>query len=130
MAAQLGMDLSEAQKQRLVQLNQLDEIRKEAIQHTILVQEKRGKWHDKFIKKKKFQSGDRPLLFYSCLKNFRGKLTTRWMGPYEIEEVFGNGVVKLKTIDKQRTSFTVNVHRLRLYHKPTSREEFTHQVQQ
>ena len=52
------------------------------------------------------------------------------MGPYEIEEVFGNGVVKLKTIDEHPTSFIINGHRLRLYHKPTSREEFTHQVQQ
>lgn len=39
MAAQLGMDLSEAQKQRLLQLNELDEIRQDAIQHNILVQE-------------------------------------------------------------------------------------------
>ena len=54
MAAQLGMDLSEAQKQRLLQLNELDEIRQDAIQHTVLVQEKRARWHDKFIKKKKF----------------------------------------------------------------------------
>ena len=58
MVAQLGMDLSEAQKQRLLQLNELDEIRQEAIQHTILVQEQREKWHDKFINKNKFQSGD------------------------------------------------------------------------
>ena len=55
MASQLGMDLSEAQKQRLLQLNKLDEIRQDTIQHTILVQEQREKWHDKFIKKKKFQ---------------------------------------------------------------------------
>ena len=52
------------------------------------------------------------------------------MGPYEIEEVFENGAVKIKTIDEQPTSFTVNGHRLRLYHKPTSRDEFIHQVQQ
>ena len=31
MVAQLGMDLLEAQKQRLLQLNELDEIRQEAI---------------------------------------------------------------------------------------------------
>ena len=77
-----------------------------------------------------FQSSDWALLFYSRFKNFRGKLTTRWMCPYEIEEVFGNDAIKLKTIDEQPTSFKVNGHRLRLYHKPTSREEFTHQVQQ
>ena len=52
MVAQLGLDLSEAQKQRALQLNELDEIRQNAIQHTILVQEQRTKWHNKFIRKK------------------------------------------------------------------------------
>ena len=52
------------------------------------------------------------------------------MGPYEIEEVFENGAVKNKTIDDQPTSFTVNGHRLHLYQQHTSKEEFTHQVQQ
>ena len=52
MATQLGLDLSEAQKQRVLQLNELDEVRQNAMQHTILVQEQRTKWHDKFIRKK------------------------------------------------------------------------------
>ena len=99
MATQLGMDLSEAPKQRLLQLNELDEIKHDAIQHTILVQEQWSRWHDKFIKKNKFQQGDWALLFDSQFKNFKGKLTTCWMGPYEIEIVFENGAIKIKTID-------------------------------
>ena len=39
MAVQLGLDLSEAQKHRLEQLNELDEIRKETIQRTGIVQQ-------------------------------------------------------------------------------------------
>ena len=54
MEAHLGMGLSKGQRQRLLQLNELGEIRHDAIQHAILVQEQREKWHDKFIKKKKF----------------------------------------------------------------------------
>ena len=130
MAAQLGMDLSKAQKQRLFQLNELDEIRQDAIQHTILVQGQWARWHDKFIKKNKFQQGDWALLFDSQFKDFKCKLTTCWMGPNEIETIFENGVVKIKIIDDQQASFIVNGHRLRLYHKPTSKEEFTHQIQQ
>ena len=76
MAAQLGMVLSEAQKQRFLQLNELDEIIQDAIHHTILVQEQRARWQYKFIKKKKFQKGDWALLFYSQFKDFMGKLTT------------------------------------------------------
>ena len=52
------------------------------------------------------------------------------MCPYEVETIFNNGVVRIKTIDDQHVSFIVNGHKLRLYHKPTSKEEFTHQVQQ
>ena len=69
--AQLGIDLSDAQKQRISQLNKMDEIRQDAAQHTILVQEKRARWHDKFIKKKVFKPSDWALHFYSRFKNFR-----------------------------------------------------------
>eukprot|EP00253_Pinus_taeda_P029632 PITA_29632 len=58
MAVQLRMDLSEAQKHRMEQLNELNEIRQEAILRTDLVQYQRAKWHEKYIKERKFQEGD------------------------------------------------------------------------
>eukprot|EP00253_Pinus_taeda_P017066 PITA_17066 len=72
-AVQLGMSLSEAQKHRMDQLNELDEIRHDAILRTDLVQHQRTKWHDRFIKEKKFQKGDWALLFDSKFKDFKGK---------------------------------------------------------
>jgi hypothetical protein len=48
------MNLDEAQQQRLLQLNELDEIRHEALQRTTLIQEQRTKWHDKYLKRKIF----------------------------------------------------------------------------
>ena len=63
MAPQLGLDLTEAQKQWVLQLNELDEIRGNALDHTILVQEQRTKWHDQFLRKKRFKIGDWALLF-------------------------------------------------------------------
>jgi len=124
----LGLNLDEAQKQRLMQLNELDEVHQDAFQHTILVQNLRSKWHDKFIKKKSFQPGDWALLFDSRFKNFKGKLTTRWLGPYEVSAVYDNGSVKIKSIDESDVSFTVNGHRLKFYHKPLSKSEFIHEV--
>jgi hypothetical protein len=53
-SVELGLNLDEAQKQRALQLKDMDEIRKDSIQWTILVQNQRSKWHDKFIKKKHF----------------------------------------------------------------------------
>jgi hypothetical protein len=38
-AVQVGMNLDEAQQQILLQLNELDEIRKKALQRTTLIQE-------------------------------------------------------------------------------------------
>eukprot|EP00253_Pinus_taeda_P014101 PITA_14101 len=93
MAVQLGMSLTEAQKHRMDQLNELDEIRQDAILRTDLVQHQRTKWHDRFIKEKKFQKGDWALLFDSKFKDFKGKFQTHWLGPYEIDEFFSNGAI-------------------------------------
>lgn len=57
-ALQLNMTLFEAQKECIQQLNALDEMRKMAIQQTKLIQNQRAKWHDKYIKEKKFKAGD------------------------------------------------------------------------
>jgi len=65
MAMQLGLDLDEAKKQRLMQINELDEIHQDAFQHTILVQNQISKWRDEFIKKKSFHPRDWAFLFYS-----------------------------------------------------------------
>jgi len=118
------MDLSEAQKHRLEQLNELDEIRKEVVQRTGLVQQPRAKWHEKCIKDKKFQEGDWALLFDSKFKDFQGKFQTHWLEPYEIEIFFSNAVVRIRTIDESQTPLLVNGHRLRIYQKPISKEEF------
>ena len=55
MEVQLGIDLTEAQKHRLEQINELDEIRQDAVQRTNIVQKQRARWHDKYIKEKKFK---------------------------------------------------------------------------
>jgi hypothetical protein len=42
LAADLGIDLSEAQKERIMQLNQLDEMRHIAVEHNTLIQQQRA----------------------------------------------------------------------------------------
>ena len=111
-------------------MNELDEIRHDALQRTTLIQEKRTKWNEKYIKKKSFQSGDWALLYDSRIKKFKGKLSTRWMRPYEIDTVYYNGSVRIKTIDENHTSFFRNGHRMKVYHKPLSKEDFVKNVLQ
>ena len=102
----------------------------DALQRTMLIQNQWKQWHDKFIKQKQFNTGDWALLFDSQFKNFKGKLTTRWLGPYEVVATFDNGSVKIKPIYGSEVSFIVNGHRLRLYHQPTSRQDFVQNVLQ
>jgi hypothetical protein len=127
---QLGMDLDETQKQRILQLNELDEIRQDALHRNTLIQEQRTKWLDKYIDKKSFQSSDKALLYDSRFKSFKSKLSTQWLGPYEVDIVYDNGSVKIKTIYEDHTSFVVNENRLKVYHKPMSKEDFIKQVLQ
>ena len=73
-AQEVGLDLNEAQVNRLHQINELDEIWLSAIQHIALIQQQREKWHDALIKKKKFHEGDWALLYNSRFQDFPGKL--------------------------------------------------------
>ena len=107
MALDLGIDLDEAQQQRIVQLNELDEISQDAFQHTDLIQKQRVKCHTRYIKMKQFKEGDLALLYDSKFKNFKGKFNTHWLGPYEIEKVFDNGSIWVKKIDDGNVTFLV-----------------------
>jgi len=67
MAAQLDLYLIHAQRERerLIQLNGLDEYRLQAILHTDVVQLQSKIWHDRNIREKQFEEGDWALLYDS-----------------------------------------------------------------
>eukprot|EP00253_Pinus_taeda_P030519 PITA_30519 len=85
MAAQLDLDLSHAQQERLMQLN----------------------GH----------------------KDFKGKMRTRWLGPYAVEKCNDNVSVLIRTIDEEAIPMFINGHRLKIYRKPLSRQEFVKTVE-
>ena len=68
------------------------------------------------------------MLYDSRFKDFKGKLMTRWLGPYIVEKCFYNGVVQIKTIDEEGIPLLVNGHRLKIYKKPFSREKFINSI--
>jgi hypothetical protein len=80
------------------------------------------------LRTKHFQPDDWALLFDSRFKTFKGKLTTQWLGPYEVVTMYDNGAVKIKRIDDGQVSFVVNGHGIKLYHIPTSRRFSTGHV--
>eukprot|EP00253_Pinus_taeda_P025813 PITA_25813 len=120
-ATQLDLDLSHAQRERLLQLNGLDEQRMQALLHSEVVQLQRKIWHDRHLNEKKFQPGDWALLYDSRYKYLKGKLRTRWLGPYAVENYNENGSTLIRTINEEAIPMFVNGHRLKIYRKPLSR---------
>ncbi|GKA55495.1 reverse transcriptase domain-containing protein [Tanacetum coccineum] len=82
-------------KHRFLQLNQLDEFRTDAYEHSRAYKERTKHWHDSKIIDKEFQEGEEVLVFNSRLKLFPWKLRTRWYGPYTVSKVYPYGTVKV-----------------------------------
>ena len=86
----------------------------QALLHTEVVQLQREIWHDRNIREKQFQEGDWALLYDSRYKDLKGKLLTRWLGPYTVEKCNENGSVLIRTIDYEAIPMLVNGHRLKV----------------
>lgn len=125
---QVNLDLIEEQKHHLEQLNELDEIHLETLCHISVVQQQHTKWHDRFIKNRLFQKGDWELLYDSRFKDFKEKIYTRWLGPYEVDTIFDNGTIKLTTIDELQTPLFANGNHLWMYHKPLFKDSFVSNI--
>nr|GEV78118.1 reverse transcriptase domain-containing protein [Tanacetum cinerariifolium] len=96
-----------------VQLNELNELRDQAYENSLIYKEKTKRIHDFKIKDRVFNVGDRVLHFNSRLKIFSGKLKSRCSGPFTITQVFPYGTVELSQTDGP--NFKVNGHRLKHY---------------
>ncbi|GJZ19056.1 reverse transcriptase domain-containing protein [Tanacetum coccineum] len=106
-------DLVTASDHRKVQMNELNELRDQAYENSLIYKEKTKRIHDSKIKNRVFNVGDRVLLFNSRLKIFSGKLKTRWIGPFTVTQVFPYGTIELSQTN--RPNFKVNGHRLKHY---------------
>nr|GEX83244.1 reverse transcriptase domain-containing protein [Tanacetum cinerariifolium] len=103
-------DLQTAGDHRKVQLN---ELRDQAYENSLIYKEKTMRLHDSKIKDCVSNIGNRVLLFNSRLKIFSGKLKSYWSGPFTISHVFPYGTVELSQPDG--LNFKVNGHRLKHY---------------
>ncbi|GJQ99909.1 hypothetical protein Tco_0522894 [Tanacetum coccineum] len=100
-----------ARAYRKVQMNELNELRDQAYENSLIYKEKTKRIHNSKIKNRVFNVGDRVLLFNSRLKIFSGKHKTRWTGPFTVTQVFSYGIVELSQTDGP--NFKVNGHRLK-----------------
>nr|GEW20431.1 hypothetical protein [Tanacetum cinerariifolium] len=125
---------------RKPQLNELNELRDQAYENSLIYKERTKKLHDDKIKNRIFNAyensliykertkkllddkiknrifnvGDQVLLFNSRLKIFSGKLKSCWSGPFTIFEIYPYGTAKL--IHPDGCNLKVNCHRLKHYH--------------
>nr|GEX32402.1 reverse transcriptase domain-containing protein [Tanacetum cinerariifolium] len=109
----VNFDLKTADDHRKLQLNELNELRDQAYENSVIYKERTKKLHDSKIKNRIFNVGDQVLLFNSRLKIFSGKLKTRWSGPFTIVQVFPYGIVELS--QPNGPNFKVNGHRVKHY---------------
>nr|GFC01810.1 reverse transcriptase domain-containing protein [Tanacetum cinerariifolium] len=108
-----NFNLKTAGDHRKVQINELNELRDQAYENSLIYKEKSKRLHDSKIKNRVFNIGDIVLLFNSRLKIFSGKLKSRWSGPFTISHVFPYGTVELT--QPGGPNFKVNGHRLKHY---------------
>nr|GFB41767.1 reverse transcriptase domain-containing protein [Tanacetum cinerariifolium] len=83
-----NFDLKTAGDHRKVQINELNELRDQAYENSLIYKEKTKRLHDSKIKNRVFNIGDKVLLFNSRLKIFFGKVKSRWSGLFTIFKVY------------------------------------------
>ncbi|GKD18141.1 reverse transcriptase domain-containing protein [Tanacetum coccineum] len=109
----VNFDLKSAGDHRKVQLNELNELRDQAYENSLIYKEKTKKIHDSKIKNRVFNVGDQVLLFNYRLKIFSGKLKSHWSRPFTIAHVYPYGTVELSQTDE--LNFKMNSDRLKHY---------------
>nr|GEX85556.1 reverse transcriptase domain-containing protein [Tanacetum cinerariifolium] len=106
-----NFDLKTAGDHQKVQLNELNKLRDQAYENSLIYKEKTKNIHDSKIKDRVFNVGDQVLLFNSRLKIFLRKLKTRWTRPFTVAHIFPYGIIELSQADGP--NFKVNCHRLK-----------------
>ena len=109
----LNFDLHKAGLKRLLQLNELDELRMNAYENAKLYKDRMKLWHDKNLSKKDFYEGELVLLYNSRLKLFSGKLRSRWSSLFKVVKVHPYGAIEIS--DDEGKVFQVNGHWLKPY---------------
>ncbi|PIN01467.1 DNA-directed DNA polymerase [Handroanthus impetiginosus] len=107
-----NMKMDDVGEHRKLQLQELEEIRREAYENSKIYKNKTKLFHDQIVSRKNFKVGQKILLYHSRLKLFLGKLRSRWIGPFVVTNTFTHGAVEIQSPDTGKI-FKVNGHRLK-----------------
>ena len=70
----LNLYMGRAGLKRLLDINELEELRNDAYLNSKIAKDKLNWWHDQLIARKQFQKGEQVLLYDSKIHLFPGKL--------------------------------------------------------
>ena len=91
-----NFNLDQAGKQRLLQMNEHEELRRESYESSQIYKERLKLFHDKTIARKNFEPNQKILIYSSRLHMFPGKVRSRWAGPFVVKVVYPYGAVEIK----------------------------------
>ena len=118
----LNFNLRMAGEQRKLEMNELEEIRRDAYESSKIFKERAKIFHDNSITRKSFEPGQKVLLYNSRLSIFPGKLRSRWDGPYLVKVAYPNGAVEVTNPEDGQT-FKVNGQRLKPFFEGFKEQE-------
>ena len=118
----LNFDLAQASKQRLLQMNELDELRRESYESSRIYKERLKLFHDKNIVRKTFEPHQKVLLYSSRLHIFPSKLRSRWTGPFIVKAIYPYGAMEIEN-PKNGKIFKVDGQRLKPFLENFDRQE-------
>ena len=122
-----NFDLAQAGKQRLLQINELDELRRKSYESSRIYKERLKLFHDKTIVRKTFEPHQKVLLYSSRLHIFPGKLRSRWTGSFIVKVVYPYGAVEIENPENGKT-FKVNGQRLKPFLENFDRQESSEEL--
>ncbi|KAL4323837.1 hypothetical protein GQ457_11G024400 [Hibiscus cannabinus] len=97
-----NMEMEAVGKAQKLEIQELEEIRRNAYDSAQIYKDKTKEFHDRRISCKTFNFGQKVLLFSSKLKLFSGKLRSKWLGPYTVTQVFPHGAVEVEKDSGER----------------------------
>jgi hypothetical protein len=113
---EMNLDLNATVVKRRIQISELEEMRLKAYENASIYKEIIKRWYDKRLKKKEFKEGDKVLLYNLRFKTFgKGKVQSKWDGPYVVHSVLSNGAVTI--MDVKGDQFMVNGQQLKVYYE-------------
>ena len=123
----LNFDLAKAGKQRLLQMNELDELRRESYESSRIYKERLKLFHDQNLVRKTFEPHQKVLLYNSRLHIFPSKLRSKRTAPFIVKVVYPYGVVEIENLVNGKI-FKVNGQRLKPFLKNFDSQETSEEL--